>query len=181
MKLYQYGIEEEQSDIRAHVSLPGRCVTVYKTADMVTLIQSRNYRQKFATQPGVDFPTAQGWLVPIGDIQPQYVLTSELYPWRNYNHGDMNLGQRGDMAVQCVRAFIVSNKFPLWVCGHINDDKELDIQGTDIVVSARRRIQVKYDWLAYSKDKGGSGNLFIQSHECNPLKIHRAEDVAVPF
>jgi len=35
MKLHKYGIEEEQSDIRAHVSLPGRRVTVYRTAHMV--------------------------------------------------------------------------------------------------------------------------------------------------
>ena len=172
MNLYKYGIEEEQSDIRAHVSLPGRRVTVYRTADMVSLIASNTYRQKTATQPGVECPTALGWLIPLDDIQPQYVLKSESFPWNKWDHRTMDCGQKGDMAVVCVRAAILANKFPLWVCGYVNGDKELDIQGTDIIVSARRRIQVKYDAPAYPKQEGGTGNLYIQTHECNPLRIH---------
>lgn len=76
------------------------------------------------------------------------------------------------MAVVCVRAAIVANKFPLWVCGKVNGDKELDIRGTDIIVSARRHIQVKYNAPAYLQEEGGTGNLFVQTHECNPLKIY---------
>jgi len=174
MKLHKYGIDDEQSDIRAHVSLPGRRITVYRTADMVALIAHNSYRQRTATQPGVDGVTALGWLVPIGDIQPQYVMQSDCFPWDKWNHEEMDCAQKGDMAVVCVRAAILANKFPLWVCGHVNGDKELDIQGTDIIVSARRRIQVKYDAPAYPRRDGGTGNLYIQTHECNPLKMYGA-------
>lgn len=170
--MFKYGIEEEQSDIRAHVSLPGRLVTVYRTADMVDLICTKSYRQKTATQPGVEFPTALGWLVPIEDILPQYVMRSESFPWERWDHEAMDCSQKGEMAVKCVRAAILANKFPMWVCGHVNGDKELDIKGTDIIVSAKRRIQVKYDAPAYPRSEGGTGNLFIQSHECNPFKLH---------
>jgi len=170
--MHKYGIDEEQSDIRAHVSLPGRRLTVYRTADMVALIAGNKYRRKIATQPGVEFPTALGWLVPLNDIQPQFVITSGVFPWDKWDHATMNCGQKGDMAVVCVKAAILANKFPLWVCGHVNGDKELDIQGTDIIVSARRRIQVKYDAPAYPTKDGGTGNLYVQTHECNPLKIH---------
>lgn len=172
MTLHPYGITEEQSDIRAHVSLPGRRAIIYRTADMVALVSARQYREATATQPNVDYETAKGWLVPLDDIQPQCVLKSTVFPWAKWNHDAMDCGQKGDMAVLCVRSAIISNKFPLWVCGHVTEDKELDIRGTDIIVVARRRIQVKYDAPSYPKEEGGSGNLFIQTHECNPLKIH---------
>lgn len=172
MKLHKYGIDDEQSDIRAHVSLPGKYVTVYRTADMVSLIANNSYRQRTATQPGVDFVTARGWLVPLCDIQPQYALKSEAFPWHRWDHDKMNCAQKGDMAVTCVKAAIIANKFPLWVCGYVNGDKELDIKGTDIIVSAKRHIQVKYDAPAYPKEEGGTGNLYIQTHECNPLKMY---------
>lgn len=172
MKLFEYGIAEEQSDIRAHVSLPGRRITVYRTADMVALIAENTYEERTATQPGVDFATACGYVVPLCDIQPQYVLTSSTFPWDNWNHAAMNCGEKGDMAVACVKAAILSNKFPLWVCGTVNEDTELDIMGTDIVVAAKRHIQVKYDAPAYPKSEGGTGNLYVQTHECNPLHIY---------
>ena len=167
--LFEYGITDEQSDIRAHVSLPGRQVLVCRTLDMVELLRTNNYPAKPGYQDGVDHATAYGFLVPLNDIQPQFVLVSQRFPWDKWNHDTMDCGQKGDMAVACVRAAICANKFPLWVCGYVNNDKELDIEGTDIIVSAKRRIQVKYDARAYP---GGSGNLYIQTHECNPLKIH---------
>lgn len=170
--LYEYGIADEQSDIRAHASFPGQRITVYKTADMIQLVSDLKYREVPAGQPGVDGPTAKGYLVPIEDIQPQYVLTSEAYPWDDYDHDTMNLAQRGSAAVHVVRAAIKANRFPLWVCGIVESDKDLDIQGTDIIVKASRRIQVKYDWGAYPRSEGGTGNLFIQTMERNPLKIY---------
>lgn len=171
--LFKYGIEEEQSDIRAHVSLRGRCVTVFRTADMLALVKAKKYPEKPATQPGVNGSvTAKGYIVPLADIEPKYILCSSKFPWDRYDHDKMTLMERGDAAVAVVRAAIRANYFPLWVCGIVESDKELDIQGTDIVVNARRRIQVKYDHAACSAKDGGTGNLFIQTHERNPLKIY---------
>lgn len=172
MKLVRYGIEEEQSDIRAHVSLPGRRITVFRTADMVALIREREHEERTASQPGVDFATAKGFCVPLDAIRHKHVVTSDSFPWDNWTHSEMDCGEKGIMAVICVKAAILANKFPLWVCGIVNEDKEMDIQGTDMIVTANRRIQVKYDAPAYPKSLGGTGNLFIQTHECNPLKIH---------
>jgi len=172
MNLCKYGIEEEQSDIRAHVSLPGRCITVFRTADMVKLIKENKFREVGATQPGVEYDTAKGRLVPLKAIKPKGVLTSEVFPWGEYHHEEMDTGAKGDMAVECVIRAIRANKFPLWLNPEIEGNKDLDIQGTDVIVSAKRRIQVKYDHLAYPKAKGGSGNLFIQTHESNPRKIY---------
>jgi len=170
--LYKYGIEEEQSDIRAHVSFVGRCVTVFRTADMLALVSAHNYRETTATQEGVEGPTAKGVLVPIDDIEPKYILTSDKFPWDKYTTDTTDTGIKGHNAITVVTAAIKANKFPMWVCGIVETDKEIDIQGTDIVVNARRRIQVKCDWRGCPREQGGTGNLFIQTHERNPLKIH---------
>jgi len=170
--LCKYGIAEEQSDIRAHVSFPGQQITVFKTADMLSLVETKTFSERTAGQPGVDGITARGFIVPIVAIEPKYILTSSRFPWLDYDHASMDLAERGKAAVAAVRAAIRANRFPLWVCGIVNDDRELDIQGMDILVNAKRRIQVKYDWGAYPKDRGGTGNLFIQTAERNPLGIH---------
>jgi len=89
------------------------------------------------------------------------------YPWHEMPGRNDPTGKKGDAAVLVVCAAIRNNKFPLWVCGAVTDDREIDIQGTDIIIQAQRRIQVKYDWLACPE---GTNNVFIQTHECNPLK-----------
>lgn len=171
--MIKYGIDEEESDIRAHVSLPGKCITVFRTADMRALLERNSYPTRMAGQKGVDGFTSKGHVVPITDVNPKYILTSKFYQWDKWDHDAMSCGEKGDMAVDCVRAAIIANKFPLWVCGIVNDQVEIDIEGTDILVSSRRRIQVKYDWLAYPKP-GGSGKLYIQTHECNPLRLYNS-------
>jgi len=169
--LHKYGITEEQSDIRAHVCFPGKQVIVFRTQDMVSLLRKKGsmYPQRPAYQPNVSGATAMGYCVPITDISPCFNLQSEHYDWDRHNYESMNLAQKGDAAVDVVLAAIKANKFPLWVCGIVTCDKELDISGTDITIRASRRIQVKCDEKAWS---GGTGNLYIQTHERNPLKIH---------
>lgn len=148
---------------------------MYRTADMVQLVADGDYPEVPASQPGVEGITAKGYLVPIVDIEPQYILKSAAFPWGKYVHKKMNLAQRGDAAVIVVRAAIKGNKFPLWVCGIVESDKDLDISGTDIVVHATRRIQVKYDYGSYPEHEGGTGNFYIQTMERNPLKIYGSQ------
>ena len=167
--LHEYGIADEQSDIRAHVCFPGRHVIVFRTQDMVALVEAKEYPHKPAYQPGVDGRTAMGYCVPLGDVSPIYVLRSSAEFWAYYDYGKMSLAEKGDAAVDVVAAAIKANRFPLWVCGIVTSDKDLDISGTDITVRATRCIQVKCDEKAWD---GGTGNLYIQTHERNPLKIY---------
>ncbi len=173
-ELVEYGINEEESDIRAHVSILGKQVIVFKTQEVRGLISEHKYRTSQATQPGVNgLITAEGLLVPISDITGRYVLRSADCPWPdNEAYQNMTLVQKGDWAVKVVRASIVHNKFPLWVAGVEVIDKEIDIRGMDIIISARRRIQVKHDWGAYDRKHGGTGNVFIQTKECNPRRLY---------
>ena len=112
-----------------------------------------------------------GYVVPIVDVEPKAILRSDVCPWHRYT-SEMTLAERGAAAVCVVKAAIRSNRFPLWVCDIVTSDHELDINGTDIIVNAKRRIQVKCDWRACTRNDGGTGNLFVQTHERNPLKIY---------
>jgi len=172
-RLVKYGISEEESDIRAHVTLIGRQIVVFPTAEIVRLIGETQYREATATQPGVNGQiTARGYVVPITDIQRLAIVRSDKYPWPTQKqYDDMSLSNKGDIAVQAVCAAIRANRFPLWVSADIVSDIELDIRGMDITINARRRIQVKHDWGCWN---GGTGNVFIQTHECNPLKQYGA-------
>ena len=53
------------------------------------------------------------------------------------------------------------------VAFHIQEvtDRTMQISGTDILVSARYKIQVKCDWRV-----GDTGNIYLQTQERNPLK-----------
>ena len=51
--------------------------------------------------------------------------------------------------------------------GHLEGDVV-----TDLLVTASLRIQVKCDYRGGPRELGGSGNLFLQTHECNPLRRH---------
>lgn len=176
VNLVDYGIADEQSDIRAHVTIPGRQIVVFKTADMQTLITQKKYPERKATQPGVKgLVTGVGVVVPIIDIESYCILKSSIFPWDKYNYKAMSIVECGNAAVTVVKAAIRANRFPLWVCGIVTTDKEIDIQGTDIIVKATRRIQTKHDWGAYSREDGGTGNVFIQTKECNPLKLYGDE------
>ncbi len=176
--LLKYGIEDEQSDIRAHVTVQGRQVVVFQTETARQVCRDNQYQHVPATQPGVDgATTAMGYLVPITDLNPRYILTSNVFPWNTYYVESMTITELADAAVCVVRAAIIANKFPLWVCPRVTTDKELDISGTDITVQMKRTIQVKHDRLAFDRSLGGSGNVYIQTHESNPLKIYGTQTI----
>jgi len=168
--LVEYGIREERSDIRAHVSPGTQRVYVFKTADMVLLVDENEYRCVPAYQPGVEGPTAEGLLVPVDDVPDLRTLNWAGAPWADFIETDTTT-QKGAMAVDIVKALMQMGRFPLWVDGHTPSTK-MDIEGTDIIVCGQWRIQVKCDWSAGRKKDGGSGNLYIQLKERNPLGLH---------
>ena len=67
-KLHDYGIQNEQSDIRAHVGVRARTVYVFRTEEAKRLVASmRKDEGRFASQPGVVGPTAFGFAVPVSE------------------------------------------------------------------------------------------------------------------
>ena len=171
-ELFRYGIQTEQSDIRAHVGPICKSVFVYQTNRMLLWLKEhyQEYRVGEATQPGVEGVTGRGFLVPLKDVPGLRTLRYHSYEWSTFPHKSATTSRKGDAAVDVVCKLLEMGRFPLWVDGNTEDRGSLQIKGTDIIVFAKQYIQVKCDYLAGPKECGCSGNLFVQTHESNPKK-----------
>jgi hypothetical protein len=169
--LYDYGIQNEQTDIRAHVAVLAQKLYVFRTAAALRVM--RKYPKRFAGQRDVDDgPTARGHIVPVGAIPGLRSLSIHESRLKDFRE-DMTTTEKGELAVLVVAAFLEAGRFPLWV-GGVDEvtEAEMQIQGVDILVRGTWKIQTKCDYRA-----GGvrgvnrcTGNLFLQIAERNPLK-----------
>lgn len=165
--LIQYGILEEKSDIRAHVT--DKTVYVFKTKEVIELIilKGNEFKIFYAYQPGCGEITGKGYLIKpdmINDIRR--LNFHSWFGWDSYNE-EWNTTIKGNWAVECVIELIRMGRFPFWLDVKQTADVKIDIQGTDILVVMNQRIQVKCDYPIAK-----TGNLAIQTHEINPLKRH---------
>lgn len=170
--LHEHGIHTEDSFIRAHVGVNARSVYVFKTEDAKRAIHTYNFEQRKAYQPGVSVPTAMGWIAPIEMIDNVRVLKIPNWPlWDGFCE-TLSTSQKGAKAVDIVLALIERGRFPFWIKASESKDRKIQISGTDILVDNRTAIQVKCDFKAGPRSVPGcSGNLFLQSHEINPLGL----------
>lgn len=168
--LVKYGIEEEQSDIRAHVSVMGKCVYVYPTKSGIAAIKTGLYEKRIA-RTGAQI-TADGFIVPPGAIKFMHIvqIPAGIMALADFNESDTT-SQKGDKAVRVVQWLLRAGKFPLMAMPAVIQDTEMQVQGLDIIVRLKARIQVKCDWRA-GVGIGCTGNLYLQIAECNPLKRH---------
>ena len=167
--LVSYGIQTEESDIRAHVSPLARCIYVYRTTLMRDLLSQKEYPEAGARQSGVVGITGWGRKVPIAEVPDLRIIHSRMYPWHTFPPITANTSEKGAAAVAVVCAAIGAGRFPLWLRASESKDTAIQLDGTDIVLCCRQRIQVKCDWKAARREQGGYGNLFIQTAERNPL------------
>jgi len=164
--LIKYGIFEEKSDIRAHVTY--QKVFVFKTKELINLLllKGNELPEAIAYQPNYDEPTAKGKLVKpkmIKDIRELNFMT-----WNEWNFNEKwTTTEKGKWAIRCVIELIKIGRFPFWLETKQTDNVKIDIQGTDILVVMDQKIQVKCDYPAFK-----TGNLYIQTHELNPHKLH---------
>ena len=174
IELYEYGIHTEKSDIRAHVSVVNRRVYVFETHKAIETISNKEYPKRYASQPGCNNePTALGFIVPWKDIPD--IKEVEARGWRGWSEfrHEMTTSEKGNHAVQLVVRLMEIGRFPMWLKNQSEtQDTEIQIKGVDIIVRMNKLIQVKCDWSAGPKEKGGTGNLFLQIAESNPLKRH---------
>ena len=184
-RLFAYGIQTEQSDIRCHVSPISRLVFIFKTAEVLKLFANDGhlrYREVFGYQPGIQYHTGAGRAVPLREIPDLRVVQWWVEPWwENWppeKGGDTS--KKGAKAVDVAIRLMRAGRFPLWI-SDAADSSCVEVQrgGTDILLWGKWRIQVKADYKAGPCDGPlverypvcrGSGNLFIQTAESNPLK-----------
>lgn len=169
-ELVNYGIREEESDIRAHVSVQGKVVYVFPTQEALTIIETRQYKSVAVYTNGIQ--TARGFLVPPDDIKHCQEVCPPFHVWQAIRFCDHDTtSAKGEKAVNVIRWLLRAGRFPLWLESQIIKDYEMQVKGTDILVRLDTKIQVKCDWKAGDRP-GCTGNLFIQTAECNPFKMH---------
>lgn len=170
-ELFEYGIQVENSDVRAHVSVVNKTVYVFPTANGIRAIERYDPPLRTATQPGVVGPTAEGWLVRCEWIDDLRRL--RFFSWERWPQFAETLSTtgKGTLAVECVLATMQMGKFPFWIDATESDRENVQLGGTDILVFCRKKVQVKCDYRSGEKPLG-TGNLFLQRAERNPLGKH---------
>lgn len=165
-RLFDYGIQDEESDLRAHVSVVAGIVYVFPTKPVLALCCSGKYTPKPAWQPGVATPTASGYVIPWRDIP--YIVPVNARPAierENFIETESTT-VKGRKAVNVVAYLLRCGWFPLMgVVPKEPETLEMQHKGVDLLVSGDWKIQVKCDWHA---GEGGTGNLYIQIAERNP-------------
>ena len=177
--LVEYGILQEQSDLRVHVCPIVRRVYVYPTDEGRNVCLSGKWPKKPGFQEGVSGPTAEGFLVPPLAIPKCVALEVRNQAWKAaaFDAKD-DTTTKGRKAVNFVAAMIRGGIFPLPYlsgCTQTELSEQVQIDGDDIIVvigAGRFHIQVKCDYRGGPKEMGGTGNLFLQVAERNPLQKH---------
>lgn len=172
-KLFDYGIQTEDSHIRAHVCPRARRVYVYPTAQGIEALSKGI--DALGYQPGVTGATAKGKLVKPFDIPKCVSLQINDRVWDAFNFDiKAETTKKGEKAVKLVVRMIKEGLFPL-PAGIIIDpnvSKAIQIKGDDIYVWTQKscvKIQVKCDFPGGEKNLGGTGHLYLQTAERNPL------------
>lgn len=171
-ELFDYGIQNENSDIRAHVGIYSRKVFVFRTKEGIRAINEFKPETRPAFQKGVEGKTAEGYPVKIKWIHDIRTISIPTWPQFEFWDDSWSTSKRGQFAVDIICCLMQRGRFPLWIDVSEDDRQSIQLSGTDIVIFAKKRIQVKCDARAGdpSDDPRCTGNLFLQCAERNPLK-----------
>jgi len=168
VEMTDYGIQTEQTDLRVHVCFGEGFIYVYPTANGLEAADSGRWPKVQAKQPGVDGATAEGFLVPPNAIEGCVRVEIPKKWLANLNCGrELSTSAKGAKALALVQVMLKRAKLPVHLGSLEIGDQELQVQGTDLLISARLRLQIKCD---YDGGRDGSGNLFLQTAERNPKR-----------
>ena len=173
-QLFQYGIHNEASNIRAHVAPLARRVFVFPTICGKRAALMQGVETRMAFQPGVQHPTAMGSIVKPESIDNLKSILIADWRFDGFTE-DLSTSEKGNRAVLIVQDLLKAGAFPLWVEGEFIKDTQIQIKGTDVIVKGQWKIEVKCDFRASEKrrlpDPRCTGHLFLQTAECNPLNM----------
>jgi len=172
----RYGILNEQSDLRVHICPTVRRVYVYETSKGVEAVESGKYPARVAGGVGSYRATARGVVLPPFEIEgcTCVQVSDKVWDFFNFLRSDTT-SAKGAKAQAMALEMIHNGQLPLPAMGEGVVDRALQIAGQDIVIGGAVagqgvRIQVKCDFNGGDKALGGTGNLFLQTHERNPGK-----------
>lgn len=174
-RLVSASILDEESDFRVHVGYKAQHIYVFSTLDGKKAYERADgiLPLKSGSQPGVGGKTFEGYPVPIGFIDDVQSILIPIDIYQKFPiYRELTTTERGLRATCIVFEMLKRQLIKLPIVVNVIDDKDLQIRGTDIIVSSKLKIQVKCDYLAGERGFGGSGNLFLQKAECNPRKMY---------
>jgi hypothetical protein len=151
-------------------------VYVFRTQAGVDAINTGKYNQPFVRTPvnGKRVITAQGYAVPIsGIVGIESVEIPDSWFAKLDIRENESTSMKGAKAIKVVKGLLNKGWFPLLpVTVTEVDDTHLQISGTDIHVDLQVKvsIQVKCDYKGGLPKPPGTGNLFLQTAECNPFR-----------
>jgi hypothetical protein len=164
--LSPYGIQNDQSDWRAHVGVLNQAIYWFRTAVGAAAAQLHG-RLISINQPGVDGVAATGWMTDMPRIEGLIVMPFPEWPhWGRFDQR-ASTSTKGDLAFQCV----MDLERQRGIAARQVVDLAEQIAGFDFVLPNGERVQVKCDWRAGDPPKG-SGSLCLQRSERNPLGRH---------
>lgn len=170
-ELISYGIQHEKSDFRIHVCPLVRRIYVFPTEAGKEAVQVKFFREAPAYTGSIK--TAIGKLVPPGYIRECKCIS---LPDSWWNEADIqeseSASSKGEKATLLVKRALSAGLIPISLSSEEVLDEKLQINGTDLIVSSTLQIQVKCDYKGGDSRLGGTGNLFLQTAECNPFQQH---------
>jgi len=177
--LIDYGIQKHKSDLIAHVCFVAKHIYSFSPSNAVIAIRTGKYR-KVAVYQFVGTQkvrTSGGYLVPPDKLNgcvwariPQDILIA--HSIRN----SMTTSNKGMAAQNVIIDSIKNRTFPFPDSMFVIDevcDENIQVKGIDLViVPTIGKIESKCDLRGGHKEFGGTGNLFLQTCEINPLKLY---------
>lgn len=177
LKLVEHGIQNEQSDVRIHVCVMVRRLYVFKTENGMAAIKTGLYKARPAFQMvnGVKRQTATGYVIPWNKIEgcTPVVLPEPLLKANPIHETDKPDIKGKNARVIAVR-LLEDGRLPIPMKVNVVENTQQQIEGMDLVVDSKIRIQVKCDFRGGNRDLGGTGNLYLQIAEANPHKLAEA-------
>ncbi len=172
-KLREHGLKQEGSDLRIHICAKVMKAYLFPTARGIDAINSGLYPEYSAGQEGVNFSTARGFCVPPGDISgcvaypiPENILIR--YPIEY----SFSCKKKGKVAVSIARVMLRQGliRFPTLPQKIMSGDIKMEKTGTMHIGNCK--IRIKCDFNGGDRSLGGTGSLFLQTAEANPLGIY---------
>lgn len=167
-KLVKEGIYNDDSDYRVHVCPIVKRIYCYPTEHGKIATDKRIRAADVKTK---NIRTATGHGVPIHEIGfCRQIPVPDLY-WEKFNfqQGEKGNGKKAEeFVIEVANAGILRYESKSVSINNVG----LQRKGYDLKVSSDWNVQVKLDFKGGARDKGGTGNLFIQVEECNPEGIH---------
>ena len=172
-ELYEHGIRQEESNIRIHICPRIMRAYTFPTQNGIDAIDTGLYPERLAFQDGITYPTARGYCIPPEDIKECEVHIIPNCIWEKYEFKNSDsCKKKGRMSALLTETMLKLGLIRFPIIPQEIIDKDTQIKGIDMINVANYKIQVKCDYKGGLKELGGTGNLFLQTHELNPLNIH---------